>query len=116
MVLEYDLFFFLFAFLSLRGYVHIPTTQVHHVSIRMVSSSHRELEVGSKPACNGTHELLELRSRDRGFLTYFVPFEPSGFGLVHAPLSCLFRFFLCREMEGGLEGFIFFDIDCLRNQ
>ena len=72
--------------------------------------------MGSKPACNGTHELSELRSRDRGFLTYFVPFEPSDFGLVHAPLSSLFRFFLYGEMGGGLEGFIFFDIDCLHNQ
>ena len=47
------------------------------------------------------------RSRDWGFLAYFVPFGPSDFGLVHAPLSSLFRFFLYREMEGGSEGFIF---------
>ena len=114
--LESDFFFFLFLFLFSSlfsvsiGYVATfiyPTTQVYHVSIRMVSSSHRELEVGSKPACNGTHELSELRSRDRGFLTYFVPFELSDFGLVHTPLSFSFRFFLYREMEGGLEGFIF---------
>ena len=102
------LFSFLFS-LSL-GYVATfiyPTTQIYHVSIRMVSFSHRELEVGSKPVCNGTHELSEFRSRDRGFLTYFVPFEPSDFELVHTPLSSLFRFFLYREMEGGLEGLFF---------
>ena len=61
----------------------------------MVSSSHLGLEVGSKPTCNGSYELSELRSRDRGFLTYFVPFEPSDFGLVHpSELSFPFLIFL----------------------
>ena len=87
-----DFFFFLFLFLFSSlfsvsiGYVATfiyPTTQVYHVSIHMVSSSHRELEVGSKPACNGTHELSETPQSRPGILGSFVPFEPSGFGLVH---------------------------------
>ena len=73
----------------------------------MVSFSHSELEVGPKPVCNGTYELSKTPESRLEFLIYFVLFEPSDFGLVHTPLSFPFLFFLYREMEGCLEGFIF---------
>ena len=113
------LFFFPSSLLSLSlGYVATfiySTTQVYHVSIHMVSSSHRELEVGSKPACNGTYELSETPQSRPGILGSFVPFEPSDFVLV---LSSEISFpFLPLPGDGrGLGGVYFFDGGCLRNQ
>ena len=113
--LESHFFFFLFLFSSLFsvsiGYVATfiyPTTQVYHVSIRMVFSSRRELEVGSKPVCNGTYELSETPESRLGFLIYFVPFEPSDFGMEHlSELSSLSSF--TGRLKGAWRG-LFFDV------
>ena len=48
----------------------------------------------------------KLRSRDRGFLAHSFHLNLRIL-CWYTPLSFFFRFFLYREMEGGLEGFIF---------
>ena len=93
-----------------------PTTQVYHVSIRMVSFSRWELEVGSKPACNGTYELSEIPESRLGFLGLLRSIWIFGLWVGTHPSELSFPFIPLPGDGRGLGGVYFFDVDCLRNQ